>query len=339
MKKVKALFALLLFAASVAFAGLQPISTSFEPAYVVQKGDTLWQLADVKLSNPWAWKAIVGQNPMLAQKGRVFEKDGKTIVLIKPGEKLYGLEKYGILPMPVATQPTSGTLTHAFLRDQPSEDDWSWLLWLIAIAAGVALAAYLINRMLNKPAATAGPAMVQGGVNDATVADQFRATAARQHEACTGTSAPMQQFTFVTPPVAGRISGIMNVRYADGREVPRRMNGERAYRARVRFPDGREEELYMLAACGNDLRYGGVNRYLPGWDFTFTTDRELPAPAAPEVPAAAPTPVAPEVGPLRDGVAFEYKPAADGRPPMARFRGNHQVDVATDGTVTLRLAT
>lgn len=344
MKKMKALLALLLFAASVAFAGLQRMDSG----YVVQKGDTAWELAGVRLGDPKIWRQIVIDNPMLQQPGRVFERGGKTIVILRPGEQLYGLEKYvPVLPMPIETK-TVGTLTNTLLSSTSDDADWSWLWWLIALVAGFALLAYLINRRLNKPAATSGPPMVTGGVNERTAADQFLRRAAEQHQAATGQAIPAQQFTFVEQPTSGRVTGIMNVRYADGREVPRRLNGEQAYRARVRFPDGREETLFMLRACGNDLRYGGISRYLPGPSFRFVPDAEAEPPQAPQpAPAPAPQPAAEgqvqqqgsmaHLQPLADNVVFELRPASGNRPALLRFRQEMQVEVSDAGVVSLRL--
>ena len=136
--------------------------------------------------------------------------------------------------------------------------------------------------------------------------------------------------------VAGRIWGVLNIRYADGREVPRRLSGERAFRARVRFPSHTEETLYMLQACGNDLRYGGISRYLPGPEFRFEADMPAtPAPAPVPQPATtasattpAPAPIAvPEalvetVAITDDGtVTFEFKKATNGQPSMVRIKG------------------
>ena len=119
--------------------------------------------------------------------------------------------------------------------------------------------------------------------------------------------------------VAGRIWGVLNIRYADGREVPRRLSGESAFRARVRFPSHTEETLYMLQACGNDLRYGGISRYLPGPEFRFEAD--MPATPAP-APIAVPEALVETVAITDDGtVTFEFKKATNGQPSMVRIKG------------------
>jgi hypothetical protein len=163
----------------------------------------------------------------------------------------------------------------------------------------------------------------------------------------------------------GRIWGILNVVYHGGREVPRLLNGDRAYKATVRFEDdGREEELYMLQGCGNDLRYGGISRYLPGPKFRFEADPDVPATPTPaatpepeavpaqqsstasapeaapkqEAPAPQPQPVTPAADP--DGaVTLEFKRSNDDQPNMVRLKGVNPEDftcsIASDG-ITLR---
>jgi hypothetical protein len=342
MKKVKALLALLLLVASVAFAAVTQsngVGTNVS-TYVVQKGDTLWDLARVKRDNPWAWKQVLDENPVLKKPGRVFEKDGKTIVLIKPGEKLFGLEKYGFLPMPIPSQPSGGTLTYTLLRDLPVEEpEMSWWVPFLGVLL-VLLALYALFLLsTRKDAATNGPAMVKGGVNDVTARDRFQAMASEQFGRRTGQSFPVQSFQILKQQ-RGRASGMVNVRYADGSEAARMLNDQVAYKAQVRFPDESEGTLYMLAACGNDLRYGGIARYIPGPKFHFIPDAVTETAAEPAAQTVAPAPASSSsrLAPLPADVAFEFKPARDDKPPLIRFRNNMQVEAGTDGTITLRLA-
>ncbi len=259
--------------------------------YTVQSGDNLWNLAGAKLEDPRLWKELVESNPFLKQPGRVFERNGKTIVILKPGESLVGLEKLGIIP---AIESSASTVANPVVVESFIP---SWLWWLVAILALLILAAYLIRQMLQKDAATARPAVVPGGVPTTEAARlRFQESAARQHAATTGMQVPVQQFVIIEQ-TAGRIFGVLNVRYADGMEVPRRLNGECAFRAVVRFPDGHAETLYMLQACGNDLRYGGISKYLPGPEFRFVPDETVRS-ATPAAPAVAATPaVAPVATP------------------------------------------
>ena len=116
---------------------------STEDLYVVQQDDTLYELAGVRRSNPELWRQVVAVNPFLQEKGRLFDRDGKTIVLIRPGEKLVGLGRLGVIaervpfdrlapaPMPVPT-PT------------PVPIDDSWPLWAKIMIALLALIVALI---------------------------------------------------------------------------------------------------------------------------------------------------------------------------------------------------
>ncbi len=283
---MKRLFACLVVLLSLGVASVAVSAPEKGAEYVVQSGDNLWNLSGAKLDDPRLWKELVESNPFLKQPGRVFERNGKTIVVLRPGEKLVGLEKFGVKPM--LPEPLLVPLEPKNTMEITSSVWAWWPFLLLAIALVVGLLYLLLNRMLRKDAATAGPAVVPGGVNEQTARAQFQQAAALQHQMGTGESHPAQQFV-VLEQTAGCIFGVMNVRYASGSEVPRRLNGERAFRAVVRFPDGRSETLYMLQACGNDLRYGGISRYLPGPEFRFVPDETVRSvtPAAPAVAAAS----------------------------------------------------
>lgn len=323
-------------AVSIAFA-ITDVEILNRAPYTIQDGDNLWNLAGTKLHDSRIWEQIVKDNPFLKQDGRRFVRDGKTIVILHKGEQLVGLEKLGIFPIvaPLATSPIVH-MDEAILT-------WPW--WLLVAALVLLLMGYLISRMLSKDAATARPAMVPGGVTDESARTHFQEAAALRHQETTGQSFPRQQFT-IEEQTSGRIWGVLNVRYADGREVPRRLSGEQAYRARVRFPDQRIETLYMLQACGNDLRYGGVSRYLPGPKFRFEADTpsatEPTQVSAPEVPAAVVHPEVPTASTtnVKPGeVTFEYKPADDGQPHLVRLSGTEvqefKCTVGPDG-ITVR---
>ena len=273
-----------------------------DDTYTVQEGDNLWNLAGARLNDARLWEKIYSDNPFLRERGRRFQKQGIVYVMVRPGEKLFGLEKLGIIPTitPISqlqlAQPTPITVT----REVPTTPIWVW--WPLAVALIMLLVAWLIYRMLTKNPVTARPAMVHGGVTADTATENFQQMAGRAQMRATGQYVPSQQFT-VLEQVAGRIWGVLNVRYADGREVPRRLSGDAAFQARVRFPNGTEETLYMLQGCGNDLRYGGISRYLPGPEFRFEANpvpQPVPTPAQPE-----PAPVAPPPAPVAVAVASE----------------------------------
>lgn len=108
--------------------------------YTVQKGDNLWQLAGDKLKDPMLWQRIYKQNPFLQEPGRRFENDGIIYVLIKPGEKLVGLEELGIIPSfaPIEKLTTPAEVVHQVAYEIPS-----WLWWLLVFLAAVATYAFL----------------------------------------------------------------------------------------------------------------------------------------------------------------------------------------------------
>jgi hypothetical protein len=328
-----------------------------EDTYTVQNGDNLWKLAGSHLDSPLFWEQIYRDNPFLQEPGRRFQKDGIVYVMVRPGEKLVGLEKLGIIADITPIDKLQLAKPDPVAYRVPTTPAWVW--WPLGLALLALIVAYLIYRMLTRDPATAGPAMVPGGINQENAATRIQAMAARQNEARTGITVPAQQFTILRQ-TAGRIWGVMNVRYAGGRSIPRQLHGERAYEALVRFPNGTEETLYMLQACGNDLRYGGISRYLPGPDFRFEADPApvpvaQPAPAAaPPEPAPAPEPVAPAPAvaeptspapaqapaPQEVGVVtFEFKRATNGQPTLVRLQGIEAEDfhfsVGPNGT-TLR---
>lgn len=267
-------------------------------AYVVEEGDTLWDLAELKLSNPSLWGWLVTQNPVLQEPGRQsINEDGKQVVRIYPGESLYCLED--VLAQLQEQIPTDPRLSTSITEIQypPVETasnnifaDW-WWLWLLALIALAAVGWWFWNfRESHKDPVRSGPPQVNGGVN--TVEE------AREHF-----ETRYRHFTVVSV-TPGTIHGTMMVRYGDGTVRPRFMNGERGYQATIRNPDGTLETVYMLQACGNDLRFGGVARYMHGPHFRFIPDEAEVQPAAMQEPA--PT----EVEETSEGeIKIEVKPA------------------------------
>lgn len=265
------------------FVNLSPV----EAQYRVQIGDTLWQLAGEKLNDPLSWEQVFAANPFLKEEGRRFVKpDGTIVVILRPGEKLEGLDRLGIMPelrpitdlqIGVSAQPEAPTV---------SESGWRWTAffsWLpIFLMLVAAILAVIILLKLRKDPIRSGYPIVEGGVTEETAPAQFQTVAQTLYQERTGQSAPVNSFS-VLETVRGLMYGVMTVHYADGRREARRLNGEVGYRARVRFPDGREETIYMLQACGNDLRYSGISRYVPGGSFRFEPQVE---------PVRTPTPVA-----------------------------------------------
>jgi len=325
--------------------------------YTVEKGDNLWNLAGQKLEDSRLWEQIYKDNPFLQQDGRRFVKDGVVYVMVRPGEKLVGLEKLGITATMTPIESLQLPQPEPVKVPQYVATTPAWVWWPLALAIALLIAAWLIHRTLTRDPVNSRPAMVPGGVteaNAATAMQQVAARAAGHNPGISRDPATYQQFTIVRQ-TAGRIWGNMTVRYADGHLVPRRLNGDRAYQAEVRFPDGHTETLYMLQGCGNDLRYGGISRYLPGPEFRFEAEPVVatPAPQPAAEPAPAPKPVpapaAPAPAPVAEVqapapqpasvITFEFKRSNKGQPNMVRLQGieaeEFTFSVGPDGT-TLR---
>lgn len=358
------------------------------PTYTVQPTDTGWELARRYYDDATTWRRIVDMNPTLQQPGRVTEKGGRIILLLKPGEVLVGLDRLGVeapkaVPFEQLELPKPEPIVKVKNVQVPTPTTPTWMWWLLGLLVLFALVAWFVNRMLSKDPVRSGPPMIQGGVQETNLVASLQQVAARANGAEVRNSQDpsfYQQFT-VLRSTPGRIWGVLNVRYADGKVTPRRLNGERAWEAEVELPleprqtVRRREVVYMLQGCGNDLRTGGVSRYLPGPGFRFEADpvvapvastatAVIPTTAVPAAPAmaivptvaTAPTsatapsvvvaPIVPvtttsvtTIEPVAEGVVFEYKRATKTQPAMIRLRGVEAEDFVftsgPDGT-TLR---
>ncbi len=338
-----------------------------DDVYVVQPGDSAWRVAGMVMDDPTLWEEVVKKNPFLKEKGRISRdpKTGWVMVMMHPGEKLYGLRELGIIDTPGG----STFLPLEVITARRSKADLERLTWLLLslILLFLLIFWYVFLRSRRDPVSS-GPAIVPGGVAPENAPARFQEMAAQLNNRRTGTELSAQNFQIIDSH-AGRIWGILNVRYADQQEIPRRLNGDRAYRAQVRFPNGKTEMLYMLQGCGNDLRYGGISRYIPGPDFKFEADPEpvAPPPTVPTQPIVAqpvvpqgpmvvagiqPTgefvrekdapsiPVSPEmVSPGKPKVlrSFVELPAQSGKPAAFVFTGGVTgFEELEDGTITVR---
>lgn len=252
-------------------------------AYVVQEGDTLWELAGEKLGDPKVWKKIFENNPFLRQDGRLFKKGEKIVVLLFPGERLQGLEEIGImpkfLPLPESElEITPKKVSNVPLAPADTENGSAWWKWpiIILLMIGLIIAGCMWVRSMFREAtanpATSGPPAVEGGIlpNDTQAVRERLLEIGRDNfqRQNPGISTPgFSYFEIQGEPEVGRVYGLASIRYGDGNERVKRFEGETAYRANIRYPDGRIEEHIFLAACANDLRRGV--RYVPGADFRF----------------------------------------------------------------------
>lgn len=296
--------------------------TPSNPAvYNVEKGDTGWELARTYYDDPVEWRAIVKLNPFLQDPGRVFEKNGKIILLLKLGEQLIGLEKLKVTP-PKAVQIDQLVASPKTADTSSAKQSGSFPWWIVAllltalvIAALTWLGIYRFRknrrqrllseeneaqerqaaeareRELTQNPITSGVPMVPGGIPPSEPArlenffdQQATNRFAQMHSTLDRTAI---QVVRMGPIEEGTISGEGLVGYLGGQFRPRRIDSPiRAYQARYRFPDGTEEILQCLMACMNPLQYGG-DTYR---GFTFTpTQAVVPVPE-PERPALQPAP-------------------------------------------------
>lgn len=299
----------------VALWAIPAAAQTTQPSYTVQQGDTGWELARQYYDNPTIWQRIVDMNPALQQPGRVFEKDGKIILLLKPGEQLFGLDSLNVAP------PKAVSLDQLVKpAEAPKQADTSatmqmgnfpwWIVALLLAAIVGGLTWFGISRSrqnrrqlllreqtevrereLRRDPVTSGPAMVPGGIpaTDTERLQNFfdeQATSRFAQRNPTVDRATIRA-TRVGPIEEGTISGEGLVGYLGGEFRPRRIDTPiRAYQARYRFPDGTEEVLQCLQACMNPVQYGG-DTYR---GFTFTpTQAVVPVPE-PERPSPVPAP-------------------------------------------------
>ncbi len=334
MKKYIIGAALALFASGQALPVLA--QTTGCPAGVssinVREGENLWKYKGD------AWPVLYQLNPNLDQPWRKFTtKAGGPGVRLVIGETVCGVTRddTGAIVPQGTTVAGQSTVTWAQAWDVTKK--WGPWALLFAIALGALLLAWLYNELRKHPV-NSGPAIKKGGVNNVGEArERFAEMALQQARSATSFS--------IQDVVAGRITGDMLVRYQDGTERPRTVHDLEAYRATAVFNDDRTEELYMLQACGNDLRFGGILRYVPGLNFVFTPGQVEVAPAAPAAetaPIVGPVPIphaaneeAVAEAPVAERVepTFACMAAYGDKPPMVRF-DNTKVNVTIEGAMT-----
>jgi len=310
-----------------------------DDVYVVQEGDVLYTLEGEYSGRPWQWSRLVEMNPFLKDSGRTWiDGKGRTIVLIRPGEELRGLGELGIIPQPLPLEQLKTAVPASVAKSLPNESNsCPWLWWLLVLAAATAFVIFIISVKRNP--ATAGPAVISGGVSDETVTRVFRDNCARQGG----------EHIEIRDVVRGRLYGAVRIRYGDNRSRLMVLWGNMGYRALVRRNNGTWNEEYMLQACGNDLRLSGA-RYIPGLGFRFVPETVVEGPvetsqttsqtatAASQAPAAEDSPSNPDAD-ESENKHFTFKPATRVNPNnLVQFKGfsSFEVKVAEDGTTIVR---
>ena len=246
MKKPILVLLFLVVFSAVAFA-------QSEPVYTVQKGDTLWTLSGDYLGNPLKWGELLGLNPFLKEPGRQWLlPDHRLVVLIKPGEQLAGLEQIGVT---AEALPLSELKAEAGISEPFVYSGWFWA----AILAG-AYALYRTRWRFENPI-TSGLPIIEGGIppeSPRNVEERFQRIAERRYgEVNPGANLSVERPVRIGEIESGYLSGDGVVQYRDRRER-RRMRHDPAYRANFRFPDRREEVLYFLQGCANDVTFYGT---------------------------------------------------------------------------------
>lgn len=344
-----------LFVALVAF-GIVPlviaqVQVDEQGRYVVQPGDTVYRFTGIYSSAQPEWKALVALHPFLAERGRAFvARDGRFIVIIKPGERVMALDQLGVNvePLPldqlVSTAPQSGAVEETPVIPAGTEAEggfefpWGYLFGLLIIA-GV-FAVLFVNRDIFKRRAsrrqreelerelardpvTSGTPYVPGGIPPTDTArlvsffDQQAAEAYAQRQP--GVNRNTIIVERVGPIEAVTFSGEGEVGYLDQDNWrPRRFDPPRdGYQARYRFPDATEQLLQCLQGCMNPVRFGG--EVLRG--FTVTSRHVVVPAPEPELAPTWPTLVA---------MPIAARPASD---KMLVTIGNLRVMVPAGSTV------
>ena len=279
MKRIFFLFAFLFLFSSVVFAKLE--------VYEVQKGDTLWALSGQYLDDPLRWGELLDLNPYLKEPGRMYDRGDKgVVVIIRPGEELRGLMELGISVEPISL---SELKAEAGISEPFFYDGRFWFLAFLVALLLLAWAYPFRNILWRfKNPITSGQPIVEGGIQPGSprnVEERFQRIAERRY----GEINPSSNLSAERPVRVGKIeSGYLSgdgvVQYRDRRE-PRRLRREPAYRARFRFPNGNEEELYFLQGCANDVTFSGA-RYV---GFEWTSEQTVvPAPQPTQQPVARP---------------------------------------------------
>ena len=75
------LLAFMTFSCSI-FADTLTLKSGHPDSYVVAKGDTLWDISEHFLNNPWRWPKLWGVNPQIANPHLIYPGDRLTLVFI-----------------------------------------------------------------------------------------------------------------------------------------------------------------------------------------------------------------------------------------------------------------
>lgn len=177
-----------------------------------------------------------------------------------------------------------GTTAGSEPRNEPVRSLWWFQTGIpfgITVLALLCLLVLLLMLYLhNRRNRRVGEPVFPGGIavdEPQRIEERFNRIAERRYgEANPSADLAVERPQRVSPIESGFLNGHGRVQYRD-RSVDRRLENEPAYRARFRFPDGTEQDLFFLQVCANDVHAG--TRY---HGFRFSASRVIiPAPTAP----------------------------------------------------------
>ncbi len=305
--------------------------------YTFVTGDTLWDLTGPQ----WRELLMYEYNSWLSS--RITERSPDDVfALVKSGEKILVPRGFGIEealkiepPAPFTTTSKVRPALPAYKSEGPDGSGaasaassflwWAWMIpFLLVLSMGAIFATGIFFGLLRRNPATAGPAIVEGGIlpdeTDA-IESRFNQMAERRY----GQIDPTANLN-VTHPIRvgpieeGTLSGWGWILFRDFLRRFMHMNREPAYRARFRFPNGTEEELFFLQRCGNDAI---DTRYL---GFRFD-----PRVGATPIPPPAP----PTEEPRRQATAIHLVDPSqpETRPTRIVIVGSAEIEIPNGGVI------
>ncbi len=125
------LLGLILLNCSFVFAGILTLKSGHPDSYIVEKGDTLWDLSAHFLEDPWRWPKLWGDNPQVANPHLIYPGDRLTLVFIDGEPRLVvkpHIRKYPegrIIPKDGAIPTIALALIRPYLiQNRVVDSDW-----------------------------------------------------------------------------------------------------------------------------------------------------------------------------------------------------------------------
>ncbi len=237
-------------------------------ADTVKTGYTAWGRSKIYFGNGENWRMVIAKNPILQQAGRVYQDTvtGIWYAMMHPGEILNMNDTTHLKP--VFTDTLQKVIPPPFVMGVPKDDLDFWKGFCFILVIILIFLVFFWEHIKpkknkeNENPVTAGTPQVPGGINDNGAQNRINEIAREQY----GNTANI----VVRNIRRGRLSGSATVFYAD------KPNGEKrtfenviGYAGEITV-DGKEQTVYFLQGCGNDVRRGNYMK-----DLTFTPDVEI----------------------------------------------------------------